>query len=260
MKDKDLNASKVKLFDNEYYDLHVTQDAKDFIESNFPEERYGDILTYEAWPLRKLLEVVYMAGQEKTIEEIERLKIDNHYLRNQLTFKVHSAAGPNAREVNQKLHDENSALKIEVDELQGALNNKIDTALLFQNSLRQQENRNESLQKELDKEVIFKNEFKRQIIDLIETTKAQQQEINSLKELREENQKLKTELECPDCKNTGRHLCPDVGKPIVINCCRKGCIYGENTRLKELVEKANKIIESRDYQKWQAAKKEAGIT
>jgi len=45
--------------------------------------------------------------------------------------------------------------------------------------------------------------------------------------------------QCDFCKNTGKHLCPEIAEPILINCTKKGCAYGEIERLKGLVEKAD---------------------
>jgi hypothetical protein len=53
---------------------------------------------------------------------------------------------------------------------------------------------------------------------------------------------------CPYCKNTGKHLCPDVATPIIANCSRKGCPYGETAELKAKLAIAVKEIEDvRDY-------------
>lgn len=30
---------------------------------------------------------------------------------------------------------------------------------------------------------------------------------------------------CEFCKGTGKHLCPDVAEPILINCMKKGCSF-----------------------------------
>lgn len=54
------------IFDLDFYNEKVTQDAKDWVEANFPDERYGkEILEYiyEAWDLRSLFEMAYMAGK-----------------------------------------------------------------------------------------------------------------------------------------------------------------------------------------------------
>jgi hypothetical protein len=38
--------------------------------------------------------------------------------------------------------------------------------------------------------------------------------------------------QCSFCKNTGKHLSPDVAEPIVVTCSKKGCVYGELTELR----------------------------
>lgn len=53
------------IFDLEAYKNQTDQDAKDWVDAQFPEKYYGEsILVYEAWDLRKLLEQAYMAGKE----------------------------------------------------------------------------------------------------------------------------------------------------------------------------------------------------
>lgn len=65
------------IFDLDAWTNRTAKDAKDWVEAQFPEEHYGkDILIYEAWDLRALLEQAYMAGVEssKTIAKLEELK------------------------------------------------------------------------------------------------------------------------------------------------------------------------------------------
>lgn len=57
------------IFDLDAHEHAMDQDAKDWVEANFPEEHYGDILFYEGWPLRSLLEQAYMAGKESKDEK-----------------------------------------------------------------------------------------------------------------------------------------------------------------------------------------------
>lgn len=63
------------IFDNDKHTNHTDKDAIDWVERNFPEENYGyNILIYEAWPFRNLLEQAYMAGKESLQSERDRLK------------------------------------------------------------------------------------------------------------------------------------------------------------------------------------------
>ena len=53
------------IFDLDKYKNQTDKIAKDWVESNFPEKHYGhDILIYEAWDMRALLEQAFMAGRE----------------------------------------------------------------------------------------------------------------------------------------------------------------------------------------------------
>lgn len=55
------------IFDLEQHNNNTSQDAKDWVESNFPDQHYGKEildLVYEGWDLRSLLEQAYMAGKE----------------------------------------------------------------------------------------------------------------------------------------------------------------------------------------------------
>lgn len=47
-----------------------------------------------------------------------------------------------------------------------------------------------------------------------------------------------SEIICPFCKNTGRHLCPDVSEPVEIDCSHKQCpvmLQKEIDRLKSIL-------------------------
>ena len=55
------------IFDLDLYKNKTDEIAKAWVEDNFPEKFYGDdILFYEGWPLRSLLEQAFMAGREST--------------------------------------------------------------------------------------------------------------------------------------------------------------------------------------------------
>lgn len=38
------------------------------------------------------------------------------------------------------------------------------------------------------------------------------------------------ELKCSYCNGTGKHLCPDVAEPILIDCTKKGCEYAKKPK------------------------------
>ena len=66
-----MENKEVHMFDLDFYNKEVTQDAKDWVESQFPVEHYGkDIEIYEAWGMRYLFEIAYMAGKLSQKEEI----------------------------------------------------------------------------------------------------------------------------------------------------------------------------------------------
>lgn len=57
------------IFDLDAWKNKTTPDAKQWVEEQFPEQHYGlDILIYEAWDMRALLEQAYMAGKESKDE------------------------------------------------------------------------------------------------------------------------------------------------------------------------------------------------
>jgi hypothetical protein len=58
------------IFDLDKHKNETSKDAIDWVESQFPEEHYGkDILIYEAWSFRALLQQAYMAGKESSNTE-----------------------------------------------------------------------------------------------------------------------------------------------------------------------------------------------
>lgn len=64
------------IFDLDAYRNRTTIDAKEWVESQFPEQHYGkDILIYEAWDMRALLEQSYMAGKESMLKYAEAMAL-----------------------------------------------------------------------------------------------------------------------------------------------------------------------------------------
>lgn len=59
------------IFNLDLYKNKMTQDAKDWVEEQFPEEYYGKISYYEGWDLRALFEQAYMAGKESVLKELD---------------------------------------------------------------------------------------------------------------------------------------------------------------------------------------------
>lgn len=70
------------IFDIEARITNTDDDAKEWSESQFPKEHYGnDILIYEGWGMRALLEQAFMAGKEskeqaKLYRAIERKALE----------------------------------------------------------------------------------------------------------------------------------------------------------------------------------------
>lgn len=52
-------------------DIKARQLAVDAVEATFPTQHYDDILTYEAWPLRKIIENIV----EIALQEAEKAKV-----------------------------------------------------------------------------------------------------------------------------------------------------------------------------------------
>lgn len=40
--------------------------------------------------------------------------------------------------------------------------------------------------------------------------------------------------QCPFCKGTGQHLCPDVAEPILIKCSHKDCTVNKEVDISEM--------------------------
>ncbi len=55
-------------------------------------------------------------------------------------------------------------------------------------------------------------------------------------------EKLRKAMECPYCKNTGQHMCPDVAEPILVNCSFKYCHAKIDQALVELVAAAEEVV------------------
>lgn len=78
------------IFDLDKRNSHTDQDAKAWVESNFPKENYGkeiypgkclplnkeelDDFWFEAWDLRALFEQAYMAGKENQSDKLSSLE------------------------------------------------------------------------------------------------------------------------------------------------------------------------------------------
>jgi uncharacterized coiled-coil DUF342 family protein len=74
IKDRADRAAPQHIFDLEFYRAHVTPEAKGWVEEQFPEEHYGeDILVYEAWGMRALLEMAFMAGASSARQDVPAL-------------------------------------------------------------------------------------------------------------------------------------------------------------------------------------------
>lgn len=64
-----------QLFDLDKWMFNTTEDAEAWVEKQLPAEEYGrDILIFENWDLRALLEQAYMAGKESTTTTKHQLK------------------------------------------------------------------------------------------------------------------------------------------------------------------------------------------
>lgn len=64
------------IFDLDAWKNKTTVDAKEWVESNFPEKNYGkDIFTYEAWDGRALFEQSYMAGKESMLPYVKAMQL-----------------------------------------------------------------------------------------------------------------------------------------------------------------------------------------
>jgi hypothetical protein len=65
-----------KVEQNWVFDLEIKprQLAKDIVEANFPEKHYGDIMTYEAWGMRHIMEnlvEIALARQDARTTKLE---------------------------------------------------------------------------------------------------------------------------------------------------------------------------------------------
>ena len=66
------------VFDKE---IKPSQHAKDVVEVSFPEKHYGEIMTYEAWPMRRIMENLVEIALTKSDEQAKYMGDINNSLR-----------------------------------------------------------------------------------------------------------------------------------------------------------------------------------
>ena len=66
------------VFDKE---IKPRQSAKDVVEVSFPDEHYGEIMTYEAWPMRRIMENLVEIALQKADEQLRYSGDINNSLR-----------------------------------------------------------------------------------------------------------------------------------------------------------------------------------